>query len=339
MSAANRHGGDRVLAPAPAGPLTPLSSPPTFSIVIPAYQAAATIGHAVKSALEQDHRAHEVIVVDDGSTDDLAGAIGPFAHDVRLIRQTNRGGAAAHNAGDAVATGEFVVTLDADDRFHPRRLKALAELACARPDLDLITTDARFVVDGRSVGSFLDHNPFAIRDQRTAILHSCFVGGWPAVRRGRLQAIGGFDETLRTGYDWDCSLRLIVDGTLAGLVAEPYYEYVIHSGSLTSSRVSSLWDRVRLLEKAQANPALLPSDRSELARSLRLHRSRAVEAEAKATLFASGPRGRLLKLASSPGVDYRARVVAALAGLVPSLARRFVIPDQSLEERLSSMES
>jgi GT2 family glycosyltransferase len=324
-----------VLAPAPPEPVEPLPQAPTFSIVITAYQAAATIGDAIRSALDQTHPAHEVIVVDDGSTDDLVGALSPFGDRIRLVRKQNGGGASARNAGTAAAAGDFMAILDADDTYHPRRLEALAGLAESRPDLDLVTTDARFVVAGEGVGSFLASNPFAVEDQRAAILRSCFVGGWPAVRISRLQASGGFDESFRIGYDWDCWLRLILDGARAGLVAEPYYDYVLHPGGLSASRVASLWERVRLLEKAGANPALEPRERPVLRAALREHRTRAVLAETQAALFDTGPRGRLPLLAVSRGIGPRARAAAALAVTVPPLARRIVTLDQPPDQRFA----
>ena len=107
-----------------------------------AFQAAETIGEAVESALAQTLPPHEIIICDDGSTDDIGGAIARFGERVRLLRQEHRGPGAAKQTASEAASGEFVVVLDADDTFHPRRLEALGEAAAARPDLDLLTTDA-----------------------------------------------------------------------------------------------------------------------------------------------------------------------------------------------------
>jgi glycosyltransferase involved in cell wall biosynthesis len=326
----------RVLVPPPRDPLEPLAEAPTFSIVIPAYQAAETIGDSISSALAQVHPPHEIIVVDDGSTDDLEAALASFGDRLTVIHKQNGGAASARNTGASAATGEYLALLDADDTYHPRRLESLADLARTRPDLDLVTTDSRFVVGGRAVGSFNAENPFPVENQRAAILQSCFVGGWPATRLARLREIGGFDETLRISHDWDCALRLILDGSQAGLVDEPYYDYRLHPGSLTASRVASLWDRVRLLEKAEKNPALVPDERPVLTRSLRLHRSRAVVAETEAALSDSLPRRRLARLAVSSGVGLRARMLAALAAVSPPLARSLAPHHRPPEDRFTS---
>lgn len=309
-------------------------SEPTFSVVIAAYEAAATIGRAVESALAQTAPAHEVIVVDDGSRDDTAGALARFGEKVTAIRQENRGAGAARNAAAAAAGGEFIVVLDSDDAYHPRRLEVLGELARRRPELDLITTDARLIVDGKATGTFAEYTPFVTENQRTAIFESCFVGGWPAIRLGRFRAIGGFDETLKIAQDWDCWLRAILDGAEAGFVDEPYYDYFVHADSLSSSRAASLWERARMLEKAAANPALRPRERPALERALRMHRSRAVDAETQAAIYANGERAKLARLTVAGGIEPRVRVGAALGFLAPPLARRLVHEDRPAEERL-----
>lgn len=336
MTAEGQPGGGEILAPqAPAG-LEPLAEPPAFSVVIPAYQAAETIAVAVQSALDQVHPAHEVIVVDDGSTDDLAGALRPFGDRIEVVRKENGGAASARNAGAEIAGGDFMAVLDADDRFHPRRIEALSRLASLRPDLDLITTDARFVIDGEPAGSFLAENPFATGGQRRAILESCFVGGWPAARISRLREMGGFDEDLRVGHDWDCWLRMILGGSAAGLVDLPYYDYVLAPGGLTSGRVESLWDRVRMLEKAAANPALGSEERPVLERELRRRRSDAVREETREQLGSGLSRRRLLQLAGTSGAEPRARAGAALALAAPPLARRLIEVRRPPEERLTA---
>lgn len=310
-------------------------SEPSFAIVITAYEAAETIGAAVRSALAQTRPAEEVIVVDDGSRDDLEEALRPFAGKIELVRRENGGGAAARNTGATAARSEFMAILDADDAYHPRRLEAIADLSRKRPELDLVTTDARLVAQGEEVGTFATYTPFADSDQRTAIFETCFIGGWPAIRLSRLEAIGGFDESFRIAYDWDCWLRAILDGARAGFVNEPYYDYILHQGSLSADRAPSLWERARLLEKARSNPNLREEERRALESALRMHRSRAVAAETQASVHARrGGRTNLARLAIAGKIEPRARLGAALGFLAPPLARRLVPEDRPAEERL-----
>jgi glycosyltransferase involved in cell wall biosynthesis len=256
--------------------------------LISTYESAPTLGSAVASALAQSRPALEVIVCDDGSTDDVEGALAPYRSRIQLLRKPNGGGASALNHAARAARGEFVAILDADDAYDPRRIEALGHLAAARPDLDIVTTDAYFEVNGNIVGRFNETTPFVVDDQRTGIFRSCFVGGWPAVRRSRVLAAGGWEESLRIGYDWDCWLRLILDGARAGLVDEPLMSYRRHDGSLTSDRVASLRARVVLLERAQHHPSLTRRERRILRASIRWQRSRLLrEIEERAAADAS----------------------------------------------------
>lgn len=144
-----------ILAPPTTAPAQP-GRPPTFSVIVAAYQAAATIGEALASAFAQTVLPHEVVVCDDGSTDALDAALAPFRDRIRLVRQENRGEGAAKNAAARAAGGDFVVILDADDVYLPERLEALGELAAVRPDLDVLTTDAMLELEGRELGRYYE---------------------------------------------------------------------------------------------------------------------------------------------------------------------------------------
>jgi glycosyltransferase involved in cell wall biosynthesis len=296
---------------------------PTFSIVIAAYQSADTIGESVASALAQTAPPLEVIVCDDGSTDDLEAALAPYRDRLTLLRGEHAGAAAARNRALGVAAGDFVLLLDADDVLLPRRLEALGDLAAARPDLDLLSTDVYFEVDGEVVGRFYDENPFPVADQRAAILKRCFVG-WPAARRARLLAVGGFDESLVNGSDWDAWIRMILDGARAGLVREPLMRYRIRPGSLSSDRARSLQSRVALLDKLLSHPQLTAEERKALAASRRGAHNRARAAAARQALLERGPHARrhALSLAIGRGLALKTRLLAVGAALMPDLGAR-----------------
>jgi Glycosyl transferase family 2 len=312
----------RMLVPPPRGEVAS-ADPPRFAIVIPAFNAQATVAAAVESALAQTLPAEAVIVVDDGSTDATPEALQAFEGRVTLVRQENGGAASARNTGVRAARSDFVAFLDADDLYHPRRLEGLAALGTERPDLDILTTDTLFVSDGKPVGRFHETNPFPVADQRSAILATCFTFGCPAVRRSRLLDVGGFDEELRTGEDWDCIIRLILSGSSAGAVDEPWLEYHLHPGSLTSHRVEALWNRVRILEKVAESDELEGDEPAALERSLVHNRTRAAFAEAEGGI---GLR-RAIALAAQHGLKARSRFQLAVAGLAPSLAERWIPKD------------
>lgn len=307
-----------VLAPAPVGTIEPLTRPPTFSVVIPVYQGAETIGEAIESVLAQEPPPLEVIVSDDGSTDRLDRALDPYGDRVTIVRRPHRGVAAARNAGWEVASGDFVHFWDADDVLLEGKLAALGQLGKERPDLDLLCTDMYFEREGHRAGRFGEVNPFPVRDQRTTVLERCFVVQ-PAFRRSRLSQIGGFDESLSTGEDWDCVLRLVLDGSSAGLWDEPLAVYRINSGSLTHSRPQTLQDRARLMQKALEHPGLRKEERPVLERSLLAQRRRARLAAVQAAIAADEPdaRRRCLELAFTRGIGLRTRLYSLAFTVLP----------------------
>ncbi len=304
---------------------------PTFSVLTPAYQAADTVAESVASALAQTVAPLEVIVCDDGSADDIEGALARYRDRITLLRKENGGGASALNIAARAASGDFVVVLDADDAYFPERIEALGELGAARPDLDILTSDALFELGGEVAGRFNRANRFPVVDQRAGILTACFIFA-PAVRRKRLLELGGWDESFAIAYDWDCWMRLILSGAAAGLVDEPLTRYRLREGSLSASRVRSLEERVLVLEKAKrTQPALSAEERGVLEASLALNRRRVALTSAEAALLAGAPdaRRRALDVVLRPGIGARARLKAAGAVLAPrSVGRRLVARDR-----------
>ena len=256
----------RLLAPeAPAG----LAAGPTprISVLIPCYNSAPTVRRAVDSALTQTTPAHEVIVCDDGSTDGPEHALVGVDAAIVLLHKRNGGGASALNHALATATGDFVAILDADDFYDPERITAISAAAASRPDLDIVTTDAWLDRDGARVGTYSGANPFAVSRQRAAILETCFPGGWPAVRRERLLELGGWDESYRVAYDWECWSRLILSGSSVGMVDAALMTYHVHEGSLSADKLVSLRERLRLLRAVDAG-GLSPDERQARRRAI-----------------------------------------------------------------------
>lgn len=325
------------LAPTPVGPVE-AGPRPTFSVVVAAWKAATTIEAAVRSALEQTEPPLEVVVCDDGSPDDVAGALAPLADRVRLVRIPHSGASAARNAAAATAVGDFVAILDADDTWEPSRLERLADLASARPDLDLLTTDAWFVVDGRRAGRFSERaGAFPTVAQATEILRRNFFFAHVAVRRSVWERLGGFAPEVAYADDWDFWLRALFAGCRAGCVAEPLADYTIHAGSVSADRAASLNARVLVLDRAETQP-LSPSQRVVLAEARREHLRRARLAGAeRALLDGTGERRRAsLAVVRTPGVSLRARLLAGAAVVAPGLARRRLLRERAATGRARS---
>jgi glycosyltransferase involved in cell wall biosynthesis len=322
----------RFLAPAPERPILPVPSP-RFSVIIPAYQAASFVGDAVESALAQTVPPYEVIVCDDGSTDELTEALRPYSGRITLLRKEHGGAASARNVAARSASSDFVAFLDADNVFLPEHLEAVGELAAERPDLDILTTDAYLELDGRVYGRYYRGKArFIVEDQRRGIIHQHFIFGNAAMRREALLAVGGYDETV-LAEDTDLFLRMILGGSRVGLVDEPLCVYRIRGGTLSSSLPRSLRSGVVVLERASRHPSLTPDELAYLQRELADKRREAELAEAEEALrgFAPNPRRRALRIAFGPrGYGFTARAKALAAALAPRAARRYL---ERLEQR------
>ncbi len=315
-----------IAVPPPERPIAPVPAP-TFSVLVAAYQAAETIGEAIQSALGQTVPPHEIVVCDDGSTDDLEAALAPFLSRIVLLRQANGGEASAKNAAARAATGDFVAILDADDVYLPGRLEALGALASVRPDLDLLTTDAYLEVDGRVVRRVYDADwTFEVDDQRREILRRNFVFGLAAVRRQRLLDGGGFDEGIRFTTDWECWIRLILTGTRAGAVLEPLARYRVRPTSLSADRTRMTAGRLQSLRKGLEHPAVRPEEKEAgLATLAAFERELAVlQLRDAVREGGAGTRRLALDLAFDHRTPLRTRVKALAAALAPRVARRLL---------------
>src|SRR5206468_812123 len=129
--------------------------------------------------------------------------------------------------------------------------QAFGDLAMARPDLDILTTNAFLDVNGDTVGrAYHEQHRFPVGDQATEILSRNFIFGLVGVRRDRFLAGGGYDETIAYTTDWDCWVRMILDGARVGLVDEPLARYRLHEGSMSARRRDMAEGRCMTLEKA-----------------------------------------------------------------------------------------
>ena len=309
----------------PTSPRVPPGPEPSFSIVIAAYQAESTVSEAVQSALTQTYPALEVIVCDDGSTDGTAGALNSFGAAITVIRQENRGEGAAKNRAVDHARGEYVVVLDADDVFLPRRLEALAWLARRHPDLDILVTDAVVEADGEPIRrAYHPGWPFPPADQRAAILDRNFVLGLCAVRRIRWSAAGGFDPQLAYAADWEFWQRMILSGSRVGLVDEPLARYRLTRGTLSSNRIHLVRARLDVLSRAGREESLTVAERRVLNRAVRRERRDLTFRVARDSLRRGGweARRHQARILLGPGFGVRARLGALLAVASPPLAAR-----------------
>ncbi len=249
----------------------------SVSVVIPCYNHGAHLAGAIDSVLAQSVRPAEIIVVDDGSTDNTAEVAAGHGSAVRLIRQPNAGASAARNRGVAEASGEWVGFLDADDRWLEDMLAFQLTIVRAHPTLDVLVSDFRVVApDGRPVDHPTDRHETGKstvvwsrhRDPEVWIAEEKLVEamlldflGAPSnstslVRRAVYQALGGLDEARATSEDLDLALRLAREGFRFGYCPLPTALRVMHPNSLCRDNPEVTRDRLGVLEAFERRYAI-----------------------------------------------------------------------------------
>jgi glycosyltransferase involved in cell wall biosynthesis len=196
-------------------------------VVIPVFNGAGCVGEAVASALAQDHRPLQVIVVDDGSTDGTAAVVEALAApEVELVRQPNRGHGAAKNTGVARAGGGYVAFLDADDVWLPGKLTAQLALLEAHPEVGFTVCGMRTVVTEDAAAALSPRQLERITAPAPGWLPSALVA-----RRSVFDVVGGFDESLRYGNDTDWFARARAAGVASAVLDEVLLERRLHGGN------------------------------------------------------------------------------------------------------------
>ncbi len=289
---------------------------PTFSVVVPAYNAADTIESTLRSVLAQTRPDFEVIVVDDGSTDDTAARAEALGDPrIRVVRQENGGTAVALNTGIAHARGEFVTLLGADDLYLPTYLEVMERTLAAAPDAGFAYADA-WVLDrrthriSRTTASEPQRPPIPPPDDPieflTELLDRNFVFGLAMVRREAFEQVGPFVDSLRNRQDHEMWLRLVAHG-FRGVLAPGLLSIYRR---LPGGRSVSVSSNLLASAKAEREVYRRVAEEYDVPESVRrLARRRMVETEAAIeAVRASQARRRLVptRLRRLVGRGYRA---------------------------------
>jgi glycosyltransferase involved in cell wall biosynthesis len=214
---------------------------PRVSVILPVRNQAAFLGASLDSVFRQPYDDCEVIVVDDGSTEDLAPAVAPWRDRIRLVRQPPRGVAAATNHGARLATGEILAFHDADDLMEVTRLTALLPHLDADPALAMVFGNGIEIrADGTPVGPIIaDRQAHALirRGVRVEDLlrRSLVYLQATLIRRRVFEARGGLPAFV-AGGDWGLALRCVLHEHVR-YVHVPCFRYRRHDDSLTAARV------------------------------------------------------------------------------------------------------
>ena len=304
------------LAPADTA-VVPAPVRPSLAVAVTAHDVAAFLPAALESALAQTLPADEVVVVDDGSEDDVEGAVAPYRDRIRLVRQANGGEGAAKNTAARLATADYLVVLDGDDEMHPRRLEAIADVLTRRPDLDIVTTQFREFGPAAEEGERPRAEGWPAEDQRAVLLRRNFLPA-PALRRSAVLAAGGFDTTLRYGPDWELYIRMALRGARAGLVVAPLYRYRRWQGQQTADDARVLSGRIDVLRKVAADPLLTDSDGEVVAAALASARLDLLRWQLR---HRAPARANGRHVAAAADLPLRSRLLGAAATVSPAAAR------------------
>jgi peptidoglycan/xylan/chitin deacetylase (PgdA/CDA1 family)/2-polyprenyl-3-methyl-5-hydroxy-6-metoxy-1,4-benzoquinol methylase len=224
------------------------------SIIIAAYNATETVVETLCSLRAQNHTGWQAIVVDDGSSDTTTACVqGLAACDprIRLVTQERTGVSAARNKGLAVADGDWLLFLDADDWLAPLHLERMTQVASARADVDAVHCGwTRVAPDGTRMAATYGpeaEDLFPVFARRCAFsVHACIV------RRSIVEDVGGFDTSLHTCEDWDLWQRIARAGARFAALREALALYRMRPRSASNDGLRLLADGLRVITQGHS---------------------------------------------------------------------------------------
>jgi glycosyltransferase involved in cell wall biosynthesis len=239
-----------------------MSTTPRVSVIIPAFNAARYIARTLDSLLAQTYPDIEIIVIDDGSTDDTAACVAEYGPRVRYAWQPNSGGCSKpRNHGIALATGELLVFIDSDDLMAPHRIASEVEALMQHPEANLVFSNYRDFEDSRieAISHFDTCARLSrlLKSQRHAndivvltpgvsaelLLTENFGHSSPMIRRPVLEAVGLYDEILRASEDFDFQYRVAEAGPIAVIPQVGWYKRQ-HQSSMSSNHENILTHKI-----------------------------------------------------------------------------------------------
>jgi glycosyltransferase involved in cell wall biosynthesis len=230
---------------------------PEISVVIPVYNGQAHIAKTLDSVLRQTCKPSEIIVVNDGSTDDTLDVLLAYASEVTIITTPNRGVSRARNTGVKAATSELIAFLDADDEWRSNKLEKQADFLAAHPEAGICCCDYTFTDDGAPESTYFAYlerikagNVHAwASDPLSGLIRVNFVGTASTVliRRSLLRVCGGFDAKYKQAEDYDLWIRCALHGPFA-IMPDTLVRKNRHASNLTNNHAETIHFHELVLE-------------------------------------------------------------------------------------------
>lgn len=248
------------------------------SVIIPTYNYGRFLGEAIQSVLDQTLTDFELIVVDDGSTDNTKEVVSSFKDSrIKYIYQENCGVSAAQNTGIRASTGEYIAILGSDDKWFPENLELQVRMLDAHPDVGLVCSDGYLFDDrtGATLGRMWHLNFPGLNLRRASqqplrelLSRGCFIRPqFTVMRRVIFGETGYFDESLRIGEDWELFIRITQRFTIECLDM-PLGWRRKHGAALTAHRIETYPETLRTLDKVLHNHSLSKANLALVKRAL-----------------------------------------------------------------------
>jgi glycosyltransferase involved in cell wall biosynthesis len=224
-------------------------TPPLVSVVVPAYNVGPYVRAAVDSALRQSFQDLEILVINDGSTDDTLERLSDLRDSrLRIVSRRHGGLSEARNTGVGLATGKYVAFLDGDDEWERDKLKYHIEVLDRCPEIDLTFCLSRVTDEGGADTGRISRRAAGDVSLRELLVENLVSNGSSAVvRREALRSAGGFDTSLRACEDHDMWIRIAsLRQNNVWCVPLPLTRYRIRSGQMTKDLdlMKSQWERM-----------------------------------------------------------------------------------------------
>ncbi|BAU64179.1 glycosyl transferase family protein [Stanieria sp. NIES-3757] len=207
---------------------------PKVSVIIPSFNCAKYISQAIESVINQTYKNYEIIVIDDGSTDNTQAIIKPYLNKIRYFYQTNQGVSEARNRGLDLARGELIAFLDADDLFLPHKLQEQVAIFEQQPKIGIVNSGFRVIKENGD--AVMDVEPWHEIPDLTPevwLLHKPVLPSAMMFRREWFDRVGGFNTRFFSSEDVEVTLRMVIQGCQGTWLPKITIKYRRHQNSVT----------------------------------------------------------------------------------------------------------
>ena len=220
------------------------------SVVIPAYNKAELTVKTVESVLSQTYKNIEIIVVDDGSTDNTKDLLKPYVGKIQYIHKDNGGACSARNVGIRKSTGEYICLIDCDDTYLPKKIEKSVAYLEKHPECGFVHTAAYLVDEKGNIITQHSHK-WAHKTgwiSKYLLFKNFICNSTVVIRKSCFEKVGLFDEEIFTPGDWDMWLRLS-ENYKVGYISKPLTKYMVSSSFIFNNLIRAQEEELKVIGK------------------------------------------------------------------------------------------